>query len=52
MKKSILFLAVLFSLSFISCEPNSLSEDENNTTIHSVDRGEVEKPGDQGNTGG
>ena len=52
MKKILLLFGILFTLSFTSCEPNSIAEDENNSQIHSVDRGEVEKPGDQGNTGG
>lgn len=52
MKKITLVFALLFCLSFVSCEPNNLSEDENNSEIYTVDRGEIERPGDQGNTGG
>ncbi len=45
MKKLILIFAVLFALSFTSCEPNSIAEDETNTQFESTDKGEVGSPG-------
>jgi hypothetical protein len=48
MKKSILLLAVLFSLSFISCTDN-LAEDESiNEQIELTDKGNVGSPGNDG----
>ena len=47
-----MFVLFLGMLAFNACTPNSVEEDESNT-IYNVDRGEVEKPGNQGgNTGG
>lgn len=51
MKKLSYLFVLLFALSFVACTDN-YSEDEETNTILSVDRGEIERPGDQGNTGG
>jgi hypothetical protein len=53
MKKVLTVIVLFFGLiAFNACTPQS-AEDAGNEEIFNVDRGEIERPGDQGgNTGG
>ena len=46
MKKILLLFGILFTLSFTSCEPNSIAEDETSTQFESTEHGEVGDPTD------